>query len=58
MRRRVETNLRGKDAGPLLANQMFVTAAKGDFRLKRGLPVKRIGFRTGSQPFDWIQAGV
>ncbi|HON08878.1 MAG TPA: right-handed parallel beta-helix repeat-containing protein, partial [Verrucomicrobiota bacterium] len=44
----------GKDKGSIIADPLFVDGEHYDFRLKRGSPVFKLGFK----PFDYSKAGV
>lgn len=45
---------RGREQGTVIADPLFVDAARGDFRLKPNSPALQLGFK----PFDYTQAGV
>jgi hypothetical protein len=49
-----EWAVKGREQGSLIADPLFVNAAKHDFRLKQNSPALRLGFK----PFDYSQAGV
>lgn len=44
----------GRNTGSIIADPMFVNAARDDFRFRRDSPARRIGFK----PFNYTQAGV
>ena len=50
----VEWAGKGREQGSLIADPLFVDAAKHDFRLQPNSPALQIGFK----PFDYSQAGV
>jgi parallel beta-helix repeat protein len=49
-----EWQARGHDTDSLIADPLFVAPTRGDFRLRPGSPVEKIGFR----PIDFSRVGV
>jgi hypothetical protein len=45
---------RGRERDSVVADPMFVDAARGDFRLQSDSPARKLGFK----PFDYTKAGV
>jgi len=49
-----EWRAQGRDEGSLIADPLFVNASRRDFRLRRGSPAEKIGFKA----IDFSQCGV